>query len=852
VASGSTDTFSVPFPYLDKTHVQIKRAGVLLVVTTDYTWVSASSIQLVAGNPAAGTIIERRRVTPVEPLTTFSPGNLDTTDLNVSELQPLYVAQEAADAVTDLSGASFVGTPVTAGLPGVGGLVPIPSEGGVLGWAGGVLVNKTLVELGVGNVNDDAALGGGAPSHVDVPTQYAAKSYSDGLFNAAIGRVLNVRQYGAVGDGVTDDQPAFAAAYAAAKALGAGTSEGACGHVWAPPGYKYKFGASLLLDVPVKLTVDGEILYTPTTGAAVVVGSTLHTARGNTQYDIKLGVVRAVNGNAVAPTGINTAGTRAIEIRDMQFSKVSVEFAIAFTHAGIWANATNNVYVGQHVQDNYITLGEAAYCGVGFLAESVDAALGAFQVNEVHIGNSFVNWKNIVLGKSGDGNTNNNILIVTACDADTGGGNVELWSSYNFLQFGYVNGTITLQASTFYNKVYHQVGKGQCTVTDSGTGNLVQNNVEGTLTQERWETTGILPMHVLKSKDAGAATAVLVDYYRDSATPLANDNGVGLQWSFNNDAAAKFAGSRIRAAAVTVTAGTEHGRLIFTNRLSGADVDVASLWQGLSIGPTAADQGQGTLNVATGYYLAGVAIANSTGIIVPTGKVATPQTNDGAALGTTALQWSDLFLATGAVINWNNGDVLATHSANLLAFTGASTGYTFDAPVSATAFVPTAATVPTNGMYLGAANTVSFAANTTALLNLSTSAFRPVSSGLVTLGSAANPFGDTFIKATGKLDFGSDVTITHATDALSFAGAANGYSFDATLVTTGNMGVGAAQSFLVGANSVVGARNTGWAAMTGTTNKATVYDTATVTLPQLAGRMMALQAALTTHGLIGT
>lgn len=46
-------------------------------------------------------------------------------------------------------------------------------------------------------------------------------------------------------------------------------------------------------------------------------------------------------------------------------------------------------------------------------------------------------------------------------------------------------------------------------------------------------------------------------------------------------------------------------------------------------------------------------------------------------------------------------------------------------------------------------------------------------------------------------------------------------------------------------------RNVGWVAMTGTANENTVYDTATVTLAQLAGRVMALQAALTTHGLIG-
>lgn len=45
---------------------------------------------------------------------------------------------------------------------------------------------------------------------------------------------------------------------------------------------------------------------------------------------------------------------------------------------------------------------------------------------------------------------------------------------------------------------------------------------------------------------------------------------------------------------------------------------------------------------------------------------ANPVSNDGAALGTTALQWSDLFLASGAVLNFANGDVIATHSTGIL------------------------------------------------------------------------------------------------------------------------------------------------------------------------------------------
>lgn len=53
-----------------------------------------------------------------------------------------------------------------------------------------------------------------------------------------------------------------------------------------------------------------------------------------------------------------------------------------------------------------------------------------------------------------------------------------------------------------------------------------------------------------------------------------------------------------------------------------------------------------------------------------TASALSPGTSDGNALGTTSLMWSDLFLASGGVINWNAGDVTLTHSTDTLTLSG--------------------------------------------------------------------------------------------------------------------------------------------------------------------------------------
>jgi hypothetical protein len=95
IASGSTDTFSIPFGYLDPSHITVSLDG----VSTPFTFPSASQAQVTSGNPTASTVVEVRRTTPrtSREIVWQNASNLTATDLNTSDLQFLYITQEAFD-----------------------------------------------------------------------------------------------------------------------------------------------------------------------------------------------------------------------------------------------------------------------------------------------------------------------------------------------------------------------------------------------------------------------------------------------------------------------------------------------------------------------------------------------------------------------------------------------------------------------------------------------------------------------------------------------------------------------------------------------------------------------------------
>lgn len=96
---------------------------------------------------------------------------------------------------------------------------------------------------------------------------------------------------------------------------------------------------------------------------------------------------------------------------------------------------------------------------------------------------------------------------------------------------------------------------------------------------------------------------------------------------------------------------------------------------------TTTDINGGTLD---GVVIGGASAAAATVTTLVVNTSANPDANDGATLGAAGTAWSDLFLAEGGVINWDSSDVTITQTGNVLSFAGASTRYEFDFTIAPT------------------------------------------------------------------------------------------------------------------------------------------------------------------------
>lgn len=95
---GSTSDFAIPFPYLSQTHVHVYLAGVEQV---GFTFTNPTLLHMPSNPPAGSNTLVIQRITPAgSMLHTILNGTILPADINVDDLQLLYIGQENADQDT--------------------------------------------------------------------------------------------------------------------------------------------------------------------------------------------------------------------------------------------------------------------------------------------------------------------------------------------------------------------------------------------------------------------------------------------------------------------------------------------------------------------------------------------------------------------------------------------------------------------------------------------------------------------------------------------------------------------------------------------------------------------------------
>lgn len=256
------------------------------------------------------------------------------------------------------------------------------------------------------------------------------------------------------------------------------------------------------------------------------------------------------------------------------------------------------------------------------------------------------------------------------------------------------------------------------------------------------------------------------------------------------------AGNTTVTGTATVTTSSASGFTVgangATNPVLKIDASTASVATGVSIKGAAA-AARVALSVISSGTNEGLSIdAKGSGTIrlgaTSTGDIefsrnAVPTASDGAAIGTTSLMWSDIFLASGGLLDFNNGNMRIAHSAGSLTISGVANASTLTlsltAPASSHAFFLMSA--PTNGYVT---------------VNRNQTFSRTWDFGAA---SAGHPYGDTFY-ISDLTTFGRALTVTGSTGEVKIWS-----STAATSTTTGSLvvtgGGGFAKPIYVGTNS---------------------------------------------------
>jgi hypothetical protein len=211
--NGSNRLFSITFPYLNTTDIDVYLNGILQTVTTQYTFANATTVEFVTA-PANGAVVLLDRSTDDSVLqATFFPGSsIKAADLNADFDQTLYVVQEINNKAVKKDDPLYVNKTYIDAADAT----KVSKSGDTM--SGNLVMGGNKV-TGLGTtsnasdaatkqyVDDNALLYSGSPAFTQDGTGAVTRSWSSKLKDT-----VSVKDFGAVGNGVVDDTAAIQAA----------------------------------------------------------------------------------------------------------------------------------------------------------------------------------------------------------------------------------------------------------------------------------------------------------------------------------------------------------------------------------------------------------------------------------------------------------------------------------------------------------------------------------------------------------------------------------------------------------------------------------------------------------------